>query len=158
MVALNVPGAESRCGEPGIKIASPAHLLYQRPVRSRFDRLWRASDYPDLLPAVVLQPGGGTAGGVGWCGDDGHADHRCDLRSVDRRMVRSHAFTMGTAPSFYVRFGGSCRGGVLFSFRSAAWMVPEPLAHLHGGDAGHGASAAQPLRDSQLSAGTGTHP
>src|SRR5215469_6642474 len=158
MVALNVPGAESRRGEPGFKVAPAAHVLHQRPVRSRLDRLWRASDHSYLLPAVVLQPGGGTAGGVGWCGDDGHADHGRDLRSVDRRMVRSHAFTMGTAPSVYVRLRGSCRGGVLFSFRSAARMVAEPPAHLHDRDAGHGASAAQPLRDSELSVGTGTHP
>ena len=65
----------------------------------------------------------GSAGGVGRRGNGGNADLRCDLRSVDRGMVGSHALAMGPAPSVHVRLRGSGRDRILLPVRSPARMV-----------------------------------
>src|SRR6266850_1462097 len=133
-------------GEPRFNLKpSAAHPVLKYFVWRGVDRVWRACGDPQFRPHAVLQPGDGTAGGMGGRGDNGDADLRRDLRSVDWRMVGSHALAMGSAPSVYVRLRGSGRDRILFPVRSAERMVTEPSAHVHGRDAGDGASAAESL-------------
>src|SRR6267378_684086 len=98
MVVLNVCCAGRVRGESRFNLEpSATHPVLQYFVWRRFDRLWRTCDDPQFHAHAVLQPGGGTAGGMGWRGDYGYADLRRDLRSVDRGMVGSHALAMGPA-------------------------------------------------------------
>src|SRR5216683_4668467 len=146
MVVTSVQRAEKIPGEQRFNFKpNTADLLRQYLVRRRIDCLWSASDDARVRPHAVLQPGGGAAGGMGGRRDDGNAHLRRDLRSVDWRMVGSHALAMGPAASVHVRLGGSCRGRILLPVRSAARMVAEPSPHLHGRDADNGASAAESL-------------
>src|SRR5579862_6160959 len=146
MIAPSVWRAERIPGEPRLKLRpSAAHAVHQYFVWRRIDRVRRASDHPHFRPHAVLQPGGGTARGVGWGGDGGDAYLRCDLRSLDRGMVRSHPLAMGPAPSVHVRLRGSGRDRILLPVRSPARMAEELSARLHGRDVDDGASAAEPL-------------
>src|SRR6267378_2909854 len=143
MAVLNLCCAGRSPGESRFKLKpSAAHPVLEYFVWGRIDRLWRACGDPQFRAHAVLQPGGGTARGMGGRRDNDHADLRRDLRSVDWRMVRSHALAMGPAPSVHVRLRGSRCDRILLPIRSANRMVADSAAPLHVRDAGDGASAA----------------
>src|SRR6516164_9254482 len=124
---------------------SGVNPIHQYLIRDRIGRLRRASYRAYFRPPAILQPGGGPAGAMGGRSDDGNADLRCDLRSVDWRMVGSHALAMGPASSVHVRFSSSGRGRILLPVQTPTWMAEESSAHIHDCDVSGSASAAQPL-------------
>src|ERR1022692_3627529 len=132
MAVTSVWPAERIPGEPRLNLKpSPAYALRQYLLWRRIDCLWSASGHPHVRPHAVLQPSGGAAGGMGRRCDGSNPDLRCDLRSVDRRMVGSHPLAMGPASSIHVRLGGSGRDRILLSVQSTIRMVEEPSAGLH---------------------------
>src|ERR1700691_2154743 len=147
MVVLNARRAGSVPGEHRSINLKPSatHPVDQYPVRHRIDRLRDTSDRANFRPPAVLQPGGWAARGVGRRRNGADTDLRRDLRSVDWRMVGSHAIAMGPASSVHVRLCASDRGRILLPVRSAARMDADPSAYLHGRDADDGASAAESL-------------